>query len=144
MSVELKPCPNCGCGEPVLFRDWVECRSGTCCVMGPNADPDGAKWNALPRDGDSRTPGTIEVPVAEVEALRVSHDWVKHRNGPGSLSASMLTRDRSIEAIIARLPPREPDHVANLRKLLRNNENVLATEMISALEAAIRAMGCEP
>lgn len=47
----LKPCP--ACGNNAMFasnKDWVFCTNYVeCHLVGPNNDPDGRKWNAMPR-----------------------------------------------------------------------------------------------
>ncbi|MDY6867006.1 MAG: hypothetical protein SVT56_03755 [Chloroflexota bacterium] len=46
---ELLPCPACG-GEAMWVDSYVGCESEDCSLCGPDNDPDGAKWNALPRN----------------------------------------------------------------------------------------------
>lgn len=71
---DLKPCP--ACGAPAhhgmdYFDDtpngYVECSSKSCSLEGPVDDPDGAKWNALPRN-PTDTSGVCE---DEFECARV-------------------------------------------------------------------------
>lgn len=52
MSENLKPCPRCGSAVQ-HFSKYVACASTECEVIGPNDDPYGAKWNALPRHTDA-------------------------------------------------------------------------------------------
>lgn len=46
----LRPCPACG-GEALKISgfDCVRCLTEGCRLFGPDLDPSGAKWNALPR-----------------------------------------------------------------------------------------------
>lgn len=47
---ELKPCP--ACESPANIVGGVaQCALPECDMVGPSRDPDGAKWNALPRHG---------------------------------------------------------------------------------------------
>lgn len=53
MPEKLKPCPACG-GDAYNTAQVVYCISTSKCgVVGPWNDPDGAKWNALPRRTDA-------------------------------------------------------------------------------------------
>lgn len=53
MREKLKPCPACG-GDAIPCETYAACGNRMeCCVTGPNDDPDGAKWNALPRREDA-------------------------------------------------------------------------------------------
>lgn len=48
----LRPCPACGADakkEDLFGDDYVHCSDEDCELCGPSGDPDGAKWNALPR-----------------------------------------------------------------------------------------------
>ena len=51
-ETKLACCPVCG-GEATLYPlykgGYICCDNDNCCVIGPNNDPDGAKWNAMPR-----------------------------------------------------------------------------------------------
>ena len=47
----LKPCPACGRETVEKRSSWVGCPS--CSLEGPARDPNGEKWNALPRRGDA-------------------------------------------------------------------------------------------
>lgn len=49
--MNLKPCPSCESTDLTLLprRSYVACRNKDCCLFGPINDPDGSKWNALPR-----------------------------------------------------------------------------------------------
>jgi len=52
--MKLKPCPNCGSEAitpPAKYDHYANCRD--CGVFGPHHDPDGEKWNAMPRRGDA-------------------------------------------------------------------------------------------
>ena len=53
MSANLKPCPACGTAAEIIDLAARCGRRVSCGVRGPNLDPDGAKWNALPRRGDA-------------------------------------------------------------------------------------------
>ena len=50
--IELKPCPNCGAKVYFLGNRAIRCMNMMCLMVGPVDDPDGIKWNALPRLGD--------------------------------------------------------------------------------------------
>lgn len=104
MGVELKPCPRCGSVDlspPVDGAEWVDCLD--CCLCGPSDDPEGSDWNELPR----RTPGTIEVPESEVEAMRDA--WIAYNKSPNKESDLWLAKELAAHAVIARLPKREPE-----------------------------------
>ena len=46
----LEPCPYPGCGgEANHYGDFVQCCNPKCRAVGPNDDPDGAKWNRVAR-----------------------------------------------------------------------------------------------
>lgn len=48
----LKPCPNPRCQDPspeLHTGGYITCTSSMCDLEGPAADPDGQKWNSLPR-----------------------------------------------------------------------------------------------
>jgi len=50
---ELKPCPFCGAGAELYdYNTVVICTSWGCKVVGPDNDPDGHKWNSIPRRSD--------------------------------------------------------------------------------------------
>lgn len=54
MPEKLKPCPACG-ADAYFDGTLVVCSNKPeCWLMGPNDDPDGAKWNALPRRAAAR------------------------------------------------------------------------------------------
>jgi hypothetical protein len=62
---DLKPCP--ACSKAALINEavcYIYCSNTLCAVMGPTYDPDGSKWNALPRHSDNAAL------VAENERLR--------------------------------------------------------------------------
>lgn len=74
MSENLKPCPRCGSAVQ-HFSKYVACASTECEVIGPNDDPYGAKWNALPRHTDAApgmTDGELRSRVALVTCDRMS------------------------------------------------------------------------
>ena len=121
----LKQCPACGCETTLNIKSvcgsagslWrLECIcgfSGQCNALAVTAD---IYWNALPR----RTPGTIEVPVAEIEALRSAwqpmieqRSWVR-----SSWYRELEATDCAARAIIARLPPRVDPMLAKLEDAL--------------------------
>ena len=53
MTENLKPCPACG-GDAIPCETFAACGNRPdCCLVGPSRDPDGAKWNALPRRTDA-------------------------------------------------------------------------------------------
>lgn len=55
MSEKLLPCPACGGDTAVQGRsDAVRCDNRLCMLDGPFPDPDGARWNALPRRTDAK------------------------------------------------------------------------------------------
>jgi hypothetical protein len=62
MSI-LLPCPACG-GEAKQGSSYVGCSNLACALFGPNFDPEGAKWNALPRR-------TTQKPIADGKTVRV-------------------------------------------------------------------------
>jgi len=64
----LKPCPNCKHGAAMVGNEWAECENEACILQGPSFDPDGAKWNALPR----RFGGFIVPGMARMVAYRLS------------------------------------------------------------------------
>jgi hypothetical protein len=47
----LKPCPACHDPNPIHYKggEYGRCANEKCQLEGPKGDPDGAKWNALPR-----------------------------------------------------------------------------------------------
>jgi len=50
---KLKPCPFCGAGAELYdYNTVVICTSWGCKVVGPDNDPDGHKWNSIPRRSD--------------------------------------------------------------------------------------------
>ena len=56
----LKPCPACGGEARIRDGRFAVCDGIHCRVMGPSYDPDGAKWNALPRAEDFLSPALSE------------------------------------------------------------------------------------
>lgn len=69
--IDLKPCPACG-GTDVRVAgsqmQYVTCSNGQCHLDGPIRDPDGTKWNALPRSGAAQIDdGPLDVTAAEWE-----------------------------------------------------------------------------
>lgn len=67
MEVKLKPCPACGGGANhfEMCGGFEACSDG-CGLCGPDNDPDGAKWNDLPRRGDV---------VANKEKIELDFPW---------------------------------------------------------------------
>ena len=70
-DAKLKNCPACG-GAASFYKDArrVYCLGGgdECCLTGPIHDPDGAKWNALPRR-DANEPYLIDQLDVRVQEL---------------------------------------------------------------------------
>ncbi len=102
-----------------------------------------------------RTPGTIEVPASEVEALRDRNAAFCDFSGdPSSAACNALALRLSDQAdkIIARLPPPTPDHVTRLRDIVdtwrislglpqfQEGDSKRRELDIAALEAAIKAL----
>ena len=49
-ELKLKPCPFCGAKvEQYDFDSIAVCKRKGCKVIGPDNDPHGRKWNAIPR-----------------------------------------------------------------------------------------------
>jgi hypothetical protein len=79
----LKPCPACGHKEPYLSKGYeiVKCQNFDCGMEGPRSDPDGAKWNALPRvirvNGDCDTCRNVLTDMRDEPCLscRVHANW---------------------------------------------------------------------
>jgi hypothetical protein len=57
---KLLPCPACGSERVNLFGRFVTCRNPGCELGGPNNDPDGSKWNALPRNAKAPEPAPVK------------------------------------------------------------------------------------
>lgn len=96
---DLKPCPACG-GASHLVGSSIECEAlHVCHVIGPRNDPDGAKWNALPRRGSGK----------EMEELReFLKEW--RRDFPDDLlrGSVRLRVRRAIDAVLAAAPQAAP------------------------------------
>lgn len=117
-------CPLCGGRAQrryttVEWTYWV-CPERDCGIQGPNYDKDGSGFMRL---GANRTPGTVEVPISELEAL------ARFRVVGGTME--------TIDAVLSHLPPKV-DHVAVLRRLAKYSAPHGAEH--AALEAAIAAL----
>jgi hypothetical protein len=142
--VNLAKCPACG-SAAVLESTFVRCSSTSCFDIGPNADPDGAKWNAL--CARLLPPDCVAVPVKELEAVadltRSGDHFIKYCGSPSCGDWLITVADR-LKPILSHLPPRV-DHVAVLRNL-RNHVETRPTRQRdieaekAALEAAIAAL----
>ncbi len=98
---------------------------------------------------DLRTPGTIEVPVSEVEALRKERE----KYPPTEECGRQFELFEAIDAIIARLPKPAPDHVAVLEAFMNDHRRWLKKPgslcpeqlraRIAAFEAAIASLSKE-
>jgi hypothetical protein len=54
---KLLPCPACGSeAERGIFGEYAKCSSRQCYLVGPDPDPDGSRWNALPRNPAAKAP----------------------------------------------------------------------------------------
>ena len=71
---DLKPCPSCG-GKAehsvasAVCSDHIECTAEGCDLFGPSEDPDGTKWNALPRH-DGQTQERLALLQQQLHAAR--------------------------------------------------------------------------
>jgi len=63
---DLKPCPACG-AKAVQYSNYAECSNSDCGRTGPWDDPDGAKWNAIPRREESTAQRGPAIAVDGVE-----------------------------------------------------------------------------
>lgn len=91
---DLKPCPACGEKKALYLGrlDQVQC-CGDCCMIGPKDDPDGAKWNALPRREDAD---------AELGELRaVKRAWERNRESAQHHLVHGLLRPEELDRILA-------------------------------------------
>lgn len=89
MSENLKPCPRCGSAVQ-RFSRYVACASTECAVIGPNDDPYGAKWNALPRHTYAAPGMTDGELIARVLLLGTEHAIACVRSQWASDSAAEL------------------------------------------------------
>jgi hypothetical protein len=53
---KLLPCPACGSEPEFDNLGYVNCSNRACYLFGPDNDPDGSKWNALPRNPAAKAP----------------------------------------------------------------------------------------
>lgn len=95
---DLKPCPACG-RQPVLLSGhaWA-CPNGRCEVVGTRDDPDGAKWNALPRRGTGKEMEELRAALAEWRGS-IADDELAARGGEVRLRVR-----RAIDAVLAAAP----------------------------------------
>lgn len=72
MINQLKPCPACG-GEAEQRGMFASCVDPSCALAGPNGDPSGVRWNAMPRKGDPvETRGMLQDVFARLAALTMT------------------------------------------------------------------------
>lgn len=79
MPEKLKPCPACGGDAWRRPVGYASCSSAGCHLIGPDHDPDGAKWNALPRRTDASQGMSDGELIARmlvwlIEVVAVAHD----------------------------------------------------------------------
>jgi hypothetical protein len=54
---KLLPCPACGSeAEHSIIMEYANCSNKRCRLIGPDPDPDGSRWNALPRNPAAKAP----------------------------------------------------------------------------------------
>lgn len=110
MEVKLKSCPACGGHARMVGENFVSCLKDQCDMMGPSNDPDGAKWNALPRRGDAPTV-TREQIAAEILALKegaVMLDAIGSGDLTDTLNAEDAVRARLKWLIAQPVPEAQP------------------------------------
>jgi hypothetical protein len=59
----MKPCPNCGSSQIFRGTDTYKLKHeycDDCGLTGPRDDPDGKKWDSLPRRGELTITQTLE------------------------------------------------------------------------------------
>jgi hypothetical protein len=59
----MKPCPNCGSSQIFRGTDTYKLKHeycDDCGLTGPRDDPDGLKWDSLPRRGELTITQTLE------------------------------------------------------------------------------------
>lgn len=127
---QLRECPACGSSASIQCSDWVRCSNEDCILCGPEGDPDGAKWNALPRRGDADS------------KLRELREWV----GIESYHLPAFEVRRKIDELLA-APPRAqsetvevPEHVRKWAEWIRHTHRYRAGRMAAYRDRVLAAL----
>ena len=77
----LLPCPVCGGEARQDSNEFVFCRDDDCGMMGPNFDPTGEKWNALPRREMYPPAAAFDRGVAKERQRWIDAVWAQQVHG---------------------------------------------------------------
>jgi hypothetical protein len=75
---KLLPCPACGSeAEHSIIMEYANCSNKRCRLIGPDPDPDGSRWNALPRSPTAKAPEPAPV-KPEPKQYQPPERWERH------------------------------------------------------------------